>query len=185
MEGAHAEGPELGARAPVGGGDEFGKGRVGAAQAVMSRLTHIADRSVHQARTVAAMEPSAMSSPEPRHATTAAEAVGAGQAHRVLEAAERIFVSVTGHTGYNRDLSEEILTAVLRCVSAEEQAGYVRQLETFAEAKRGTPGAALREVRPGGPLGGQEPPLLDAPAGERRGLRASRHRPDVARRGVE
>ncbi|WP_432198414.1 hypothetical protein [Streptomyces sp. bgisy027] len=56
---------------------------------------------------------------------------------------------MTGHTGYNRDLSEEILTAVLRCVSAEEQVGCVRQLETFAEAKRGAPGAALREVRAG------------------------------------
>lgn len=56
--------------------------------------------------------------------------------HRVLEAAERLFVSVTGCTGYDRDLSEEILAVVLKCVSAEEQDGYVRQLEAFAEAKR-------------------------------------------------
>ncbi|MCT9113973.1 hypothetical protein [Streptomyces mirabilis] len=56
--------------------------------------------------------------------------------HRVREAAERIFVSLTGYTGYDRDLSEEILPVVLKAVSAEQQDGYVRQLEAFAEANR-------------------------------------------------
>jgi hypothetical protein len=33
------------------------------------------------------------------------------------------------YTAYDRDLSEEILAVVLKCVSAEQQDGYVRQLE--------------------------------------------------------
>ncbi|MFJ5730993.1 hypothetical protein [Streptomyces paradoxus] len=56
--------------------------------------------------------------------------------HQVLEAAERVFVSLTGYTGFDRDLSEEILTVVLKSVSAEQQEGYVRQLEAFAGANR-------------------------------------------------
>ncbi|MFJ4648270.1 hypothetical protein ACIP6Q_32740 [Streptomyces bobili] len=55
---------------------------------------------------------------------------------QVLEAAERIFVSLTGYTGFDRDLSQEILVVVLTCVSAEQQQAYVRQLEAFAEAGR-------------------------------------------------
>lgn len=53
--------------------------------------------------------------------------------YRVLDAAERIFVS---QTGYDRGLSEEILAVVVKAVSAEQQDKYVRQLEAFAEAKR-------------------------------------------------
>ncbi len=30
--------------------------------------------------------------------------------HQVLEAAERIFVSLTGYAGFDRDLSEEIIS---------------------------------------------------------------------------
>jgi hypothetical protein len=40
---------------------------------------------------------------------------------QVLEAAERVFVSLTGGTGFDRDLSEEILAVVLKSVSAEHQ----------------------------------------------------------------
>lgn len=80
----------------------------------------------------------------------AVDAVGEEQVHRVLEAAERIFVSLTGHTGYDRDLSQEILTVVLTCVSAEQQDSYVRQLEAFAEANRERLGQLYGKYGPGG-----------------------------------
>ncbi|MFF8028727.1 hypothetical protein ACFZDJ_48260 [Streptomyces sp. NPDC007896] len=125
MEGAHAEVAELGTPAPAGSSDKFGEGWLGAVQVVTSRLTHIADRTVRQARatTAAAEPPPAASSPPPRRSPMAVDAVGEEQVHRVSEAAERIFVSLTGCTGYNRDLSEEILTVVLKAVSAEHQDG--------------------------------------------------------------
>ncbi|MFD7379420.1 hypothetical protein [Streptomyces mirabilis] len=137
VEGAHAEVAED-TQVPAGSSDEFGEGWLGAVQAVTSRLTHIADRAVCQARATAAApkSPLAVSSPPPRRSPTAVDAVGEEQVHRVREAAERIFVSVAGCTGYDRDLSEEILTVVLRAVSVEQQDGYVRQLEAFAEANR-------------------------------------------------
>ena len=137
LEGAHAEVAELDTGAPAGSSDEFGEGWLGAVQAVASRLTHIADRTVRQARAAAAAKPPpAVSRTPSRRSSTAVDAVGEEQVHRVLEAAERLFVSVTGCTSYDCDLSEEILAVVLKCVSAEEQDGYVRQLEAFAEAKR-------------------------------------------------
>ncbi|MFF1738890.1 hypothetical protein [Streptomyces mirabilis] len=55
---------------------------------------------------------------------------------RILEAAEQIFVSLTGHTDFDRDLSLEILPVVLMCLSSDEQDGYVRQLQAFAETNR-------------------------------------------------
>jgi hypothetical protein len=107
---------------PAGSSDEFGEGWLGAVQAVTSRLTHIADRTVRQARATAAApkSPLALSSPPPRRSPTAVDAVGEEQVHRVREVAERIFVFLTGHTGYDRDLSQEILAVVLTCVSAEQ-----------------------------------------------------------------
>ncbi|MER6533451.1 hypothetical protein ABT215_06460 [Streptomyces sp900105755] len=50
---------------------------------------------------------------------TMVDNVGEEQVLRVLERAERIFVSLTGHTHFGRDLSEEILPLVLKVVSAE------------------------------------------------------------------
>ncbi|QIY93054.2 hypothetical protein HEP87_00960 [Streptomyces sp. S1D4-11] len=137
VEGAHAEAAED-TQVPTGSSDEFGEGWLAAVQAVTSRLTHIADRTVRQARATAAApkSPLAASSPPARRSPTAVDAVGEEQVHRVLEAAERIFVSLTGYTGYDRDLSEDILAVVLKAVSAEQQDGYVRQLEAFAEAYR-------------------------------------------------
>ncbi|MEU5632278.1 hypothetical protein ACH47C_24225 [Streptomyces rishiriensis] len=70
--------------------------------------------------------------------------------HHVLEAAERIFVSLTGYAGFDRDLSEEILAVVLKSVSGEEQEGYVRQLEAFAEANRERLGQLYGKYGPGG-----------------------------------
>ncbi|MEU9287831.1 hypothetical protein AB0D57_24785 [Streptomyces sp. NPDC048275] len=70
--------------------------------------------------------------------------------HQVLEAAERVFVSLTGYTGFDRDLSEEILMVVLKTVSAEQQEGYVRQLEAFAAANRERLGQLYGKYGPGG-----------------------------------
>jgi hypothetical protein len=47
--------------------------------------------------------------------------VGEEQVQQVLDAAERISVSLTGYTGFDRDLSQEILAVVLTTVSAEQQ----------------------------------------------------------------
>ncbi|MEU0390974.1 hypothetical protein [Streptomyces chartreusis] len=69
---------------------------------------------------------------------------------RVLEAAERIFVSLTGYTGFDHDLSEEILMVVLKAVNAEQQNGYVRQLEAFANAHRERLGQLYGKCGPGG-----------------------------------
>ncbi|MFE4629509.1 hypothetical protein [Streptomyces mirabilis] len=137
VEGAHAEVAED-TQVPAGSSDEFGEGWLGAVQAVTSRLTHIADRTVRQARaTAAAAEPPpAVPSSPPRRSPNAVGAVGEERVHRVLEAAERIFVSLTGASTYDRDLSEEIIQVVLKCVSVEEQGGYVRRLEAFAETSR-------------------------------------------------
>ncbi|MFD8222141.1 hypothetical protein ACFV2U_53080 [Streptomyces sp. NPDC059697] len=77
--------------------------------------------------------------------------MGEEQVHRVREIAERIFVSLTGCTGFDRDLSEEILTVVLKCVGAELQDGYVRQLEAFAEANRERLAMLYARYGPGGP----------------------------------
>ncbi|GGN46681.1 hypothetical protein GCM10011578_099720 [Streptomyces fuscichromogenes] len=70
----------------------------------------------------------------------------------MLEAAERIFVSVTGYTSFDRDLSEKILMVVLKAVSAEQQEGYVRQLEAFADANRERLGQLYGTYGPGAPF---------------------------------
>lgn len=134
VESAHAEVADSYRQVPVGHGDAFGEGRFGAVQAVESGLTHIADRTVRQGDSAAAV-------PEPRPeaaapAPTEVDTVGEEQVRRVLDAAERIFVSLTGASTYDRDLSEEILQVVLKCVSVDEQGGYVRRLEAFAETSR-------------------------------------------------
>ncbi|MER7694908.1 hypothetical protein [Streptomyces sp. NPDC097610] len=152
VEAAHAEVAELDMRAPVGSTDEFREGWLGAVQALASRLTHIADRTVRQARATAAApkSPLAVSSPLPRRSPTAVDAVGEEQVHRVLAVAERIFESLTGYTGFDRDLSEEILMVVLKSVGAEQQEGYVRQLEAFADANRERLGQLCGKYGPGG-----------------------------------
>ncbi|MFJ8510006.1 hypothetical protein [Streptomyces avermitilis] len=89
-----------------------------------------ADRTVRRTRVAAdAPEPPpAVSSLTPRRSRTAVDAVGEEQVYRVMEAAERIFASLTGCAGYDRDLSEEILAVVPKCVGAQQQDGCVRQL---------------------------------------------------------
>ncbi|MDH6221110.1 hypothetical protein [Streptomyces pseudovenezuelae] len=114
VEGAHVEVVELDTRAAAGSSDEFGRGWFGAVQAAASWLTHITDRTVRQARAAAAAKPlPAVSSVPSRRSSTAVDAVGEEQVHRVVEAADRLFVSLTGYTGFNRALPEEILAVVL------------------------------------------------------------------------
>ncbi|MFE4757888.1 hypothetical protein ACFRIB_48245 [Streptomyces mirabilis] len=149
VEGAQAEVAED-TQVPVGSTDEFGEGWLGAVQAVTSRLTHIADLRQARATTAAPEPPPAVPSPPPRRSPMAVDAVGEEQVHRVLEAAERIFGSLTGYTGYDRDLSEEILPVVLKAVSAEQQDGYVRQLEAFAETNRERLVQLYAQYGPGG-----------------------------------
>lgn len=134
VESAHAEVADSYRQAPLGHGDAFGEGWLGAVQAVGSGLTHIADR-------IARLAHSAADVPEPRPEAAdpvpaEVDSVGEEQVRRVLEAAERIFVSLTGTSTYDRDLSEEILHVVLKCVAADDQGGYVRRLEAFAETSR-------------------------------------------------
>ncbi len=113
---------------------EVGEGWLAAHRTVASQFAHIAGRTVRQVCVAAAAElPSAVSSLPPRPLPTAVDTVGEEQVRRVREA-ERIFVSLTGHTCYSRALSKEILPVVLKSVSVEEQDEYVRQLEAFAEA---------------------------------------------------
>ncbi|MEU0032188.1 hypothetical protein [Streptomyces sp. NPDC006335] len=85
---------------------------------------------------------------EPTSLPTPVDQVGEKQVQHVLAAAERIFVSLTGYTGFDRDLSQEILAGVLKSVSAEQQHAYVRQLEAFAEAGREPAEAHARALRP-------------------------------------
>ncbi|WP_331744132.1 hypothetical protein OG747_49825 (plasmid) [Streptomyces sp. NBC_01384] len=152
VEGAHVEVTGLHTQAPAGSSDEFGEGWLGAVQAVASRLTHIADRTVHQARAAAAAPepPPPVPSPAPGRSPAAVDAVGEEQVHRVLEAAERSFVSLTGYSRYDRDLSQEILAVVLKCVGAEQQDGYAEQLEAFAKADRERLVMLFSQYGPGG-----------------------------------
>lgn len=87
-----------------------------------------------------------------RRSPTAAVAVEEEQVHRLLEAAERIFVSVTGYTGYSRDLSENILPVVLKAVNAEQQEGYVQRLEAFADNNRECLAQLYGKYGPGAPF---------------------------------
>lgn len=153
VEGAHAEAIGLDAQAPADSGDEFGRGWLAAVQAVAGRLTHLADRTVRHA---AAGSPPAVWRPPPRRTPTAIEAVGEEQVHRVFGAAERIFVSLTGHTGFDGDLSQELLAVVLKCVSAEEQDGYVRQLEVFVEEQGERLSQLYGKYGPGGPFADED-----------------------------
>ncbi|MFF0097177.1 hypothetical protein ACFYSF_45750 [Streptomyces canus] len=152
VEGAQGEVIELDVQASSGSSDQVREGWFRAVEAIADRLAHIADRTVQQVRaTAAALEtPSLAPSRSPRPSPTPVDSVGEDQVHQVLEAAERAFVSLTGYTGFDRDLSEEILTVVLKCVSAEQQEGYVGQLEAFADANRGRLGDLYGKYGPGG-----------------------------------
>jgi hypothetical protein len=82
------------------------------------------------------MEKPVASRSRPSSLPTPVDQVGEVQVQHVIEAAERIFVSLTGYTGFDRDLSQEILADVLKSVRAEQQQDYVRQLKAFAEGSR-------------------------------------------------
>lgn len=154
VEGAQGEVIELDTQAPSGSSDHH-EVWFRAVEAIAGRLAHIADRTVQQARTAASVPdpPPIVSRSEPNSLPTPVDSVGEDQVHQVLEAAERIFVSLTGYAGFDRDLSEEILAVVLKSVSAEEQESYVTQLEAFAEANRERLGQLYGKYGPGGKFG--------------------------------
>ncbi|MFJ9011465.1 hypothetical protein [Streptomyces canus] len=138
VEGAQGEVIALDAQAPAEASAQVQEGWHRAVETISDQLAHIADRTVQQARTAAAaMETRPVTSEsEPNSLPTPVDQVGEEQVQHVVEAAERIFVSLTGYTGFDRDLSAEILAVVLKSVSPEQQQDYVRQLESFAEAGR-------------------------------------------------
>ncbi|MDT0485231.1 hypothetical protein [Streptomyces doebereineriae] len=138
VESAQGEVIELDMQAPSGSSAQVHDGWFRAVEAIADRLAHIADRTVQQARATAAAlkTPSPAPRRTPHPLPTPVDSVGEGQVHQVLEAAKSIFVSLTGYTGFDRDLSEEILTVVLKCVSAEQQDGYAGQLGAFADESR-------------------------------------------------
>ncbi|MFD3590014.1 hypothetical protein [Streptomyces sp. NPDC058683] len=138
VEAAHAEVIEHDADAPPGRSAPSDAIWRGAVEAVAGLLTHIADRTVRQAQPTAELSRTLPPAPSrtPRRSTTMVDSVGEEQVLRVLETVERIFVSLTGYTQFDRDLSEEILPVILKAVSAEQQDGYVSRLEAFAADKR-------------------------------------------------
>ncbi|MFJ9590533.1 hypothetical protein [Streptomyces acidicola] len=152
VEGAQGEVIKWDTQAPSGSSDQVHEGWLRAVEAIADRLAHIADRTVRQALTAAVVPATSpvASGPESNYLPTPVDSVGQDQVRQVLEAAERIFVSLTGCTAFDRDLSEEILTVVLKSVSAEQQEGYVRQLESFADANRERLGQLYGKYGPGG-----------------------------------
>nr|WP_024126493.1 hypothetical protein [Streptomyces sp. FR1]AHE39112.1 Hypothetical protein pFRL3_335 [Streptomyces sp. FR1] len=70
----------------------------------------------------------------------------------VLEAAVRIFRTVTGSTAYDSDLCWDVLAWVLATVPAEEIADYPRRLEQFAVRRSERLDQVYREYGPGSPL---------------------------------
>ncbi|MFJ9675382.1 hypothetical protein ACIRP5_31895 [Streptomyces sp. NPDC101221] len=152
VEAAQGEVIELDTHAPSGSSDQAHEGWFCAVEAIADRLAHIADRTVRQARTAVSVPdtPLVVSRSAPYSLPTPVDSVGEDQVHQVLDAAARSFVSLTGYAGFDRDLSQEILAVVLKSVSAEDQDGYVRQLEAFAEANRERLGQLYGKYGPGG-----------------------------------
>ncbi|MER5217877.1 hypothetical protein ABT063_47110 [Streptomyces sp. NPDC002838] len=66
-------------------------------------------------------------------------------------ATQRIFVSLTGYTGHDPDLSADILQVVLKAVSAEQQEGCLQRLEAFAEDNRERLAQLYGQYGPGAP----------------------------------
>jgi hypothetical protein len=101
VEGAHGEVIELDTQAPSGNSDQVHEGWLRAVEAIAGRLAHIADRTLRHAQAApAALEtPSAAPSRTPNSLPTPVDSVGEEQVHRVLEAAERIFVLRRGVRG--------------------------------------------------------------------------------------
>lgn len=59
---------------------------------------------------------------------------------------------MTGYTGCDRALSEEILPVVLQCVSAEQQEGYVQRIRAFVDDNRERLTQLYGMYGPGGPF---------------------------------
>lgn len=124
-----------------------------AVRAAAAELAHIADRTIARAKSAAApAAQAALASPSHALTSTVIAEVPQDQVERVLETAERIFAELTGRSDYCRETSLEMLPVVLRAVSAEQQAGYVAQLEDFAARNRGRLMELYSKYLPGGAL---------------------------------
>lgn len=136
--------------APAGASAEFAKGWHACIASATSTLARISDRTIRQAQEATrAPSPTLPPAPAPVARLVPGVVDDAGR-ERILEAAEQIYVSVTGYTEFDRDLSLEVLPVVLRCLSADEQDGYVRQLQAFAETNRERLATLYAGYGPGG-----------------------------------
>ncbi|MGW0631859.1 hypothetical protein [Streptomyces sp. NPDC002758] len=113
VENAQSAVLDLADRPPEGSTAQAAQGWVAAVQAAGSELAHLADRTIARARSAA--RPATPTTAVFR-SPTPVDDVPQGWTERVLEAAERIFVELTGRTAYSRDMSLEIL----RCVNLSD-----------------------------------------------------------------
>ncbi|MEU1500555.1 hypothetical protein [Streptomyces sp. NPDC005732] len=135
--------------APAEASAQFEKGWYAAIESTTGVLADLSDRTVRQAAAASdAHEASPPASSAGRHVVPAS--VDDARAERIPQAAERIYVSLTGYTGFDRDLSREILPVVLKCLSADEVDGYEAQLEAFAESQQGRLAQLYALYGPGG-----------------------------------
>lgn len=138
------------AAAPAGSSDEFANGWNACVASARSSLALISDRTAQDACEATGMPPEIVPVVAgPREGFLPAMVDGAERA-RILEAAERIFVAMTGHTAFDRDLSHEILSVVVQCLSADEQHSYLDQLEAFAETNHERLATLYARYGPGG-----------------------------------
>ena len=150
IEGAQGDVLKLAERPPEDAPEPVVQGWVTAVQAAAAELTHIADRTIAHARPPA--RSAAPAAPAIRSLPTAVDEVPQEQVEMVLAMAEQLFTELTGRTDSCRQTSLEILPVVLTAVAAEDQAGYMAQLEDFATLNRGRLAELYRKYGPGGSL---------------------------------
>ncbi len=150
VESAQGDVLELAERPPEDGTASAVQGWAAAVQAAAAELAHIADRTITRARPAA--RPAAPTMPPAPRLLTPVDEASREQVEQVLAMAERIFTELTGRTDYSREASLEILPVVLTAVAAEDQAGYIAQLEDFATRNRDRLSELYRKYGPGGEL---------------------------------
>ncbi|MFF7764230.1 hypothetical protein [Streptomyces griseorubiginosus] len=150
IEGAQGDVLDLAERPPPDATAPAVQGWVAAVEAAAAELAHIADRTMTLARL--AVRPAAPTAPPAPSLPTPIDEAPQEQVEQVLAAAERLFAELAGHTDYSREASLETLAVVLTAVAAEDQAGYVAQLEDFAARNRDRLMELYRKYGPGGEL---------------------------------
>ncbi|GAA2523371.1 hypothetical protein [Streptomyces longisporus] len=150
VEGAQGDVLELAERPPRDATAQAAQGWVAAVEAAAAELAHIADRTMTLAQPAA--RPAAPAAPPAPSLPTSIDEAPQEQVEQVLATAERLFTELTGRTDYSRDASLETLAVVLTAVAAEDQAGYVAQLEAFAARNRDRLTELYRKYGPGGEL---------------------------------